>query len=135
MKEQLEQGAECFVKNEVNYMVGDGFYDEATGEKLDKEKVIEARAEEMRYYHTMGVYVKVPYEQAVERTGKRPTGIKWVGVKKGDGRYRSRLVAKEFNDGTDQAVHAAAPPLKALKLLLVKAAGRYQCRRDGESRP
>ena len=34
--------------------------------------------------------------QAIDRTGRSPIGIKWVDVKKADGRHRSRLVAKEL---------------------------------------
>ena len=128
LKEQLEQDKEERSKDEIDYLIGDTFYDETTGEQLDKEKVIEARAQEMRYYHRMGVYTKVPYEQAVGRTGRRPIGSKWVDIKKSDGRHRSRLVAKEFNNGVDQDMYAATPPLEALKLLVVKAAGREQSR-------
>ena len=56
--------------------------------------------------------------QAIERTGRQPTGITWVDVKKADGRHRSRLVG---NDGIDQAKYAATPPLKALKAVVSQA--------------
>ena len=54
--------------------------------------------------------------QAVEKTRTRPIGIKWVDVKKADGRHRTRVVAKEVNDGIDQAMYVATLPLAAQKL-------------------
>ena len=45
LKEQLEQGAEYCAKHEMSYLAGGEFYDETTGEKLDRGEVIEARAE------------------------------------------------------------------------------------------
>ena len=54
---------------------------------------------------------KVP--QAVERTRRRPTGVKWFDVKKVDGRHRSRLVAKKFFHGIFPAMYPATPPLEA----------------------
>ena len=43
-----------------------------TDDNLDKDKV--ARNEEMKYSERMGVYKKVQYTQAVERTGRTPIG-------------------------------------------------------------
>ena len=62
--------------------------------------------EEMKYSGAMGVHERVPYAQATERTARRPIVI---NVKKVDGRHRSTFVAKEFNNGTDQAMYAATP--------------------------
>ena len=75
------------------------------------------------------VYRNVPYEQTVEKIGKRTIGIKW-NVKKPDGRHRCRLVAKEFNDSVDQATCAATPHLEALNFLPMKLAGREREWRD-----
>ena len=36
--------------------------------------------------------------------------------------FRSRFVAKEFNDGKEWGLFAATPPLEALKLLIGEAA-------------
>ena len=63
----------------------------------------------MKYFEAMGVYKKIPYEQAIERTRRQPTNIQWVDLKKADGRHKSKRVAKEFNNGTDQALYAATP--------------------------
>ena len=117
------------------YMEAGEYYDETTKEKLDAQQVIAARKEELKYFRGMDVYDKVPYEQAMEKTGRRPIGIKWVDVKKADGRHRSRLVAKEFNDGVDQNMHAATPPLEVLKLLITKLADREKQRMDQEEDP
>ena len=83
----------------------------------------------------MGVYKKVPYARTIGRTGRRPIGIKWVDVKKAAGRHRSRLVAKEVNNGIDLAVYAATPPLEASKLLTVKRAARGRERRGAAIAP
>ena len=99
---------------------------------LDKKKVAEARREEMKHFEAMGVYKKVPYAQAIERTGRRPIGIMWVDVKKADGRQRRRQVAKEFSNGIDQTMR---PPLEALKMLTVKLAAREPQRRDTKIAP
>ena len=66
---------------------------------------------ERSYFEAMGVYKKVLYAQAVERTGRRPIGIKWIDVNNADRRHSSRLVAKEFNNGMDQAMSSATRPL------------------------
>ena len=80
----------------------------------------------------MSVYMKVPHAQVIERAGRRPIDIiKWVDAKKTDGRHRSRLVAKEFNNG-DQA---ATPPLEGLKLLTVKLAAPEPELRDTKMAP
>ena len=49
----------------------------------------------------------------------------WIDINKGDNTnplYRSRLVAKEFNDGKDDSLYAGTPPLEALRLLVSEAA-------------
>ena len=61
--------------------------------------VAAARKEEMLTFQQHGVYVKRPISECIEQTGKRPIGIRWVDVNKGDEQepeYRSRLVAKEI---------------------------------------
>ena len=95
---------------------GDEFYDEATDEKLDKKKVAEARREDMELFEDMGVYKKVPYAPAIERTGRQPIGTRKVNVKKADGRHRMRQVAKEFHNGVDAAMYVSTHPLDTLKL-------------------
>ena len=115
----------------ITYVQGGEYYSNTTDEKLDKGKVEGARKEKMKCFERMGVYKKVPYTQSVERTGRKLVGIKWVDVREPDGRYRSRPVAKEFNDGIDETMHAAIPPLEALENADGKSfAVREEHRRD-----
>ena len=70
---------------------------------LDPLLVKRAREEEMKEFSNHGVYAKVPLRECFERTGKKPIGVKWVDINKGDEEkpeYRSRLVAKEIKKGT-----------------------------------
>ena len=100
--------------------------DDVTGYSLDPAKVREARREEIRYYKQMGVYTKVPIKECYDKTGQGPIGVRWVDVDKGKGnpemqKYRSRLVAQQFNTGPDNTLFAATPPIEALKMVLSMA--------------
>ena len=60
-----------------------------------------------------------------EVTGKTPIAVRWIDINKGDSalpNYRSRLVAKEFNDSKKPNLFAATPPVEGLKMLLSKLA-------------
>ena len=73
----------------------------------------------------MGVYRKVRIAKCLEVTGRRPIATRWIDINKGDSqapKYRSRLVAKEFNDCKKPELFAATPPGEGLKLLLSKLA-------------
>ena len=97
------------------------FWDSVTGVPLIPQLVIQAREEEMKEFRKHEVYVKVPIKECLERTGKKPIGVTWVDVNKGDERrpkYRSRLVAKEIKKDRRGYLFAATPPLEALKILL-----------------
>ena len=75
----------------------------------------------MKEFRKHDVYSKVPIKECLEKTGRKPIGVKWVDVNKGDeGRpeYRSRLVAKEIKKDKREDLFAAARPLEALKILL-----------------
>ena len=75
----------------------------------------------------------------IRRSEARKMGIKvvktrWIDINKGDRfnpNYRSRFVAKEFNDGKggEPGWFAATPSLEALKLILSDAATRRKGRR------
>ena len=86
-------------------------FDDNTGEKLDVKEVTKARLTEMTYFRSRRVYTKVPLEECKRVTGRAPIGVRWLDVLKGDGTYRSRLVAKEFNRGKEEGIFAATPPL------------------------
>ena len=97
------------------------FWDSVSGVPLKPQLVKRAREEEMREFSKHGVYVKVPVKECLERTGRKPIGVKWVDINKGDEEspeYRSRLVAKEIKRDKREDLFAATPPLEALKILL-----------------
>ena len=82
---------------------------------------MQAREEVMKEFRKHDVYSKVPIRECLETTGRKPIGVKWVDVNKGDERrpeYRSRLVAKETKRDKREDLFAATPPLEALKILL-----------------
>ena len=100
------------------------FWDDITGKELDPEMVREARAEEMKEFDKHKVYDKVPISQCWQATGRKPIGVRWVDINKGDNKkpkYRSRLVAKELKLDKREDLFAATPPVEAKKLLLAMA--------------
>ena len=58
------------------------FWDDLTGEELDPEEVHRARAMEIEYFRSMGVYTKAPLSECISVTGKRPIDVRWVDVRK-----------------------------------------------------
>ena len=96
-------------------------FDDVTGDALDPALMRIARKEEILYFKEMGVYEKVDVEEAYRITGKGPIAVRWVDINKGDTanpKYRSRLVAKEFNTGVNHDLYAATPPSECLRLML-----------------
>ena len=88
------------------------FWDSVSGVPLKPQLVKRAREEEMREFSKHGVYVKVPVKECLERTGRKPIGVKWVDINKGDEEspeYRSRLVAKEIKKGTKGRICSQQP--------------------------
>ena len=70
-------------------------WDEISGRELDPKMVVGARKEEMQEYYKHKVYSKVPIKQCWDRTGKKPIGVRWIHINKGDDkhpRYRSRSI-------------------------------------------
>ena len=97
------------------------YWDDISGKELDPELVKRARVEEIEEFNKHRVYVKVPIEECIRVTGKKPIGSRWVDINKGDENnpeYRSRLVAKEIKKDNNQDLFAATPPLEAKKLLM-----------------
>merc|ERR1712023_557759 len=83
--------------------------------------VTKAREEELGEVRKHKVYIKVPIAECWDKTGKAPIKTRWIDINKGDSvhpEYRSRWVAKDFNDGTRMDLFAATPPLEALKGLI-----------------
>ena len=90
---------------------------------LDASAVRRARAEEMEFFKKLGVYKRVPRSRFAELNGKM-TSVKWLDTNKGDRlnpNHRSRLVAREFNQGKDDTLYASTPPLEAMRLIVSHA--------------
>ena len=105
------------------------FYDETTDERLDKSKIAEAWREKIKYFEAVGVYKKAPCAEAIDRTGRRPMGIKWVYIKKGD----TDVTGAGWwprSSTTELTKQCTRRPLKALKLLTVMLAARERERRN-----
>ena len=102
------------------------FRDDLTGQLLKDSLVMAARAKELEYFHSKGVWMKVPRQEARSRTGHAPITVRWVDVNKGDEmspNYRSRLVARQMKklDTSGQSFFAPAPPLEALRSIVSMA--------------
>ena len=100
------------------------YWDDVSGKELDPAKVTVAREEEMKEFAKHTVHEKVPIAQCWARRGKKPIGVRWVDINKGEERnprYRSRLVAMEFKCNKREDLFAATPPVEAKKLLMALA--------------
>ena len=74
------------------------------GGYLDPKLIRQARKEEIIELHKYEVYEKRPIEECLRVTGKKPVGIRWVDINKGDElnpEYRSRIVAKDLKTKRD----------------------------------
>lgn len=87
------------------------------GKRPDAAEVEKARREEIANLNKMGVYKKVPCWEAMEITGKRPMGVRWVDGLKTSGKHGSRLAAAVSNNGNDTGMCVPTPPLEGAKLL------------------
>ena len=99
-------------------------WDDQTGQELPLKEVRKARLTEIGYIEGKKVWRKISRREAVRR-GIKIVAVRWIDINKGDLKnpiYRSRLVAKEFNDGKDMSIFAGTPPLEALRLLVSEAA-------------
>ena len=99
------------------------YRDDLTGQVLKDELVLKARMVELEFFHSKGVWIKVPVSDARRSTGKAPISVRWVDVNKGDEanpNYRSRLVARQMkaHDHSGASYFAPAPPLEALRTVL-----------------
>ena len=99
------------------------FRDDLTGQVLRDADVRAARAKELEYFCTKGVWKKMPRHLARTLSGRAPISVRWVDVNKGDDlnpNYRSRLVARQIKalDKSGDSFFAPAPPLEALRTVL-----------------
>ena len=103
------------------------YWDDVNGGYLDPKGVEEARKLEMDYIHRQGVWKKVPMEQCLKETGKKPIPLRWIDTNKGDHdkpNLRSRLVVRDIkarkgpDEQLDPAVlFSAMPPIEGMRLL------------------
>ena len=99
-------------------------WDDLTGASLDPIEVRRARMVEIEYARRKKVWTKIRRAEA-RRRGLKIIKVRWIDVNKGDAldpNIRCRLVAKEFNNGVEDGLFAATPPLEALRLLVSSAA-------------
>jgi hypothetical protein len=108
----------------ASFASAEGLYSEGVECELDPIEVAKAREEEITELERR-VYEVADVGECWARTGKAPIGVRWVDVKKKEGMYRSRLVAKDFapkNKRNDiEGLYAAMPPLELVKLLMARA--------------
>ena len=112
-------------------------WDDVKGGSLKWEEVVEARGEEIEYMVKRGIWEVRPREECWEKTGKGPTGVRWVDTNKGDEEesdVRCRLVARDFRNKRDKGrddLYAETPPLEAIRMQFSKAVTRRRmgCRR------
>ena len=107
------------------------FKDDITGQVLRDDLVVEARAKELEFFTSKGVWVKVPRQRAFDRTGRPPISVRCVDINKGDDvepNVRSRLVARQMKalDSSGTSYFAPAPPLEALRTILSLAMTRVK---------
>ena len=102
------------------------YKDDLTGQPLRDDLVKTARAKELEFSVSKGVWTKVPRQRSFARTGKPPISVRWVDVNKGDEddpNYRSRLVARQLKatDFSGKSYFAPAPPLESLRTVISMA--------------
>ena len=98
--------------------------DDVNGMELDPKAVKAARKIEMEFFKKMKVYTIVP-ESHQRINGGKIIDVRWIDINKGDKEnpnMRSRLVGREFNQGKDDTLYAATPPLEALRAIISWAA-------------
>jgi hypothetical protein len=88
-------------------------------------EVAKAREEQIEELERR-VYEVADLQEAWDKTGKAPIGVRWVAVRNKEGMYRSRLVAKDFRPHSRmddvEGLYAAMPPLELVKVLMARAA-------------
>jgi len=117
------------------------YADDMSKQVLKDSLVQEARAKELLYFNSKGVWRKRPRSEAFQKTGRPPITVRWVDVNKGDElnpKYRSRLVARQLKatDKSNATYFAPTPPLESLRSTLSFASsniGSWKTCRDKDS--
>ena len=132
-EEQEEAGGDGMTIEAV--LRNDEAWDDVKGGWLDREKVREARMEEVGYMKRKMLWDEVSRSDA---SGHRIVSVKWVDTNKGTEEkpeIRCRLVARDFRgaDKDREDLFAATPPWE-LKKLLMSCGGQVQWQSPQESR-
>ena len=88
------------------------FFDDVTGQTLDKKMAVEPRKLDMQFFGNMKVYDKVPRWMAA-RDGCKVITAKWRDINKGEKRNpncRARQVGREIKTDSLLDTFAANPP-------------------------
>jgi hypothetical protein len=119
-KDKVEKGRE----GDHEEVAVEQAWDDVTGEELDGKEVVKARAKEMGYIHEKNVWERMSRKRAAV-LGYKIVKTRWIDINKGDWEnpnFRSRFVAKEFNDGAGEGLFASTPSLEALRFLMSELA-------------
>jgi len=100
-----------------------GYKDDITKQPLLDDLIDAARAKELEYFGSNGVWIKKQTGEAFAKAGRQPISVRWVDVNKGDDQcpnYRSRLVARQLKatDTSGESFFSPTPPLEALRAVL-----------------
>jgi hypothetical protein len=103
-----------------------GYKDDITKQPLLDGLIDAARAKELEYFGSKGVWIKKPTGEAFAKTGRPPISVRWVDVNTGDDQCpncRSRLVARQLKatDTSGESFCSPTPPLEALRAVLSMA--------------
>lgn len=103
------------------------FWDAAAGTLLESKLVHSARAEELSWVKSEGIYRRVPLSECTAK-GLKPVTTKWIDLNKGDDnnpRYRSRWVAREIKQAkkpedqlSEVELFAATPPTELFMVIV-----------------
>jgi hypothetical protein len=132
-----------FEINEVVEPRNEALYQKMYKDDITKQPLLDglvdaARAKELEYFASKGVWIKRPKAEAFQKTGRPPISVRWVDVNKGDDqcpKYRSRLVARQLKatDQSGESFFSPTPPLEALRAVLSLATtstGQYSPNRN-----
>ena len=100
---------------------------------MDPRLVQQAKLEELARFKKMQVYQVVPRSQMQQDEEATMVSIKWVVTNKGTEetpKAKARLVAREFNDGSQKnEMFAGTPGLQAMRMVISRAVTTSQTSR------
>ena len=124
-------GEWCDDGDNVDLVTSEILADDIPNSQRTEELKRKARDEEIKGFQEMKVYHYANMQDMEEDSILVDTV--WVEVNKGSAvkpEWRSRLCAREFNDGAWIELYAATPPLAATRLMISRAATRVKGKHD-----